>query len=231
MADINDILNITQQLGVNDHRFVGQSLSRNQRLFTSEISTVVPFEFTLTPHNYLRYQQNRGLLNSLRVADKSMEQYLNFSSTGYLNQFKYQGDMTPAQISLVLVSSISSGTNLVLSNLPIGLPIQYAVRIGDAIQVGRYTYYATADVTLSNSTTATVPIHRPLLNLLNSPVSAVIGEFGNTITLGLQSYVGITIPVILREYPTYSLVPYAANDFFIAWDGSFKAFENVLVGG
>ena len=45
--------------------------------------------------------------------------------------------------------------------------------------------------------------------------------------MGGDSYTGITFPVILREYPTYTLKP-IANDSFIEWSGSFKAFEAVL---
>jgi hypothetical protein len=45
--------------------------------------------------------------------------------------------------------------------------------------------------------------------------------------MGGSSFTGVTFPVILREYPTYTLVP-MTNDSFIAWNGSFKAFEAVL---
>jgi hypothetical protein len=34
----------------------------------------------MKPMNYLLYSQNRTLLNTLRIPDKSLEQYLNFAS-------------------------------------------------------------------------------------------------------------------------------------------------------
>ena len=82
---LTTILSISESVGINDHRFVGQVVSRNQRISTSEITTVVPFAFELKPMNYLLYSQNRVLLNSLRIPDKALEQYLNFGATGWEN--------------------------------------------------------------------------------------------------------------------------------------------------
>jgi hypothetical protein len=45
--------------------------------------------------------------------------------------------------------------------------------------------------------------------------------------MGGSTYIGVTFPVILREYPTYTLNP-ITNDSFIAWDGQFKAMEVVI---
>jgi hypothetical protein len=54
-----------------------------------------------------------------------------------------------------------------------------------------------------------------------------MGEFGTTVSMGGDTYTGITFPVILREYPTYTLIP-ITNDSFIQWSGGFRAFESVL---
>ena len=82
---LNQILAITESVGINDQRFVGQVLSRNQRISTSEILTVVPFQYTLTPMKYLLYSQNRDVLATLRYYDKALTQYLNFGVTGWVN--------------------------------------------------------------------------------------------------------------------------------------------------
>jgi hypothetical protein len=60
-----------------------------------------------------------------------------------------------------------------------------------------------------------------------SPLPAVIGQYGTTTSLGGSTYTGITFPVVLRDYPSYTLVP-MTNDSFIAWDGDFMAMEVVL---
>lgn len=224
---LNQILAISESVGINDQRFIGQMVSRNQRISTSEILTVVPFAFEMKPMQYLRYSQNRGLLNSLRIPDKALEQYLNFGATGWANYIEYQGDMNSAQIDACEWQTASANKTLVLGSLPSISSSAYIVKAGDFCQVGRYSYIATADVLRGSGTTVNIPVHRNLIDTLVSPIGAVIGEFGTTVSLGGDTYTGITFPVILREYPTYTLMP-ITNDSFISWSGSFKAFESVL---
>jgi len=221
------ILANSESVGINDQRFVGQVVSRNQRISTSEILTVQPFGFEMKPMNYLLYSKNRTLLSGLRYYDKALEQYLNFGSTGWVNYIKYQGDMNSAQIGSCLWQTSSANKMLVLGNLPSISSSAYIVRTGDFCQVGRYSYIATADVQRDAGTTVNIPVHRNLIATLTSPVQCVIGQFGTTIALGGGTYTGVTFPVILRDYPTYTLVP-MTNDSFISWSGTFKAFEAVL---
>ena len=224
---LTTILAYSESVGINDHRFVGQVVSRNQRISTSEILTVVPFAFDMKPMNYLRYSQSRELLNSLRIPDKAEQQYLNFGNTGWVNYIKYQGDMTGTEIAACSWQTASANKNLVLGSLPSIDPAEYIVKVGDFCQVGLYSYIATANVVRGSGTTVTIPVHRNLIVAVGSPTPAVIGQYGTTVSMGGSTYTGVTFPVVLRDYPTYTLMPYA-NDSYIQWDGSFKAFESVL---
>jgi hypothetical protein len=224
---LQTILSICESVGINDQRFVGQTISRNQKIITSEILTVVPFAFEMRPMNYLLYSQNRGVLNGLRIADKSLEQYLNFGSTGWVNYIKYQGELTALQISTCQWQTSSANKTLVLGSLPSVSSSTYIVKIGDFVQVGRYSYIVTADVTRGSGSTVNIPVHRNLIVALVSPIAAVMGELGTTVSMGGNTYTGITFPVVLREYPTYTLTP-ITNDSFIQWNGQFKAFESVV---
>jgi len=224
---LTNILAISETVGINDQRFVGQVVSRNQRISTSEIITVVPFAFELKPMNYLLYSKNRSLLNSLRIPDKSLIQYLNFGTTGWDNYIYYQGDMTSGQIASCQWQTSSANKNLVLGSLPSISATKYIVKAGDFCQVGLYAYIATADVLRGTGSTVTIPVHRNLITTLVSPVNAVIGQYGTTVSMGGTNYTGTTFQVILRDYPTYTLVP-MTDDSFIQWSGSFKAFESVL---
>lgn len=227
---LSQILAVSESVGINDQRFVGQVISRNQRISTSEILTVVPFGFEMKPMNYLLYSQNRALLNSLRIPDKALTQYLNFGSTGWVNYIEYQGDMTSGQIAAAQWQTSSANKNLVLGNLPsnsVMTPDKYVVKAGDFCQVGLYSYIATADVTRGSGSNVTIPVHRTLLTEVTTPIFAVIGEYGTTVSMGGTNYTGVTFPVVLRDYPTYTLIP-MTNDSFIQWSGAFKAFEVVL---
>lgn len=224
---LNQILAISETVGINDHRFIGQMLSRNQRISTSEVITVVPFSFDMKPMNYLLYSQNRALLNSLRIPDMALQQYLNFGTTGWSNYIAYQGDMTQGEIVGCQWQTSSANKNLVLGSLPSIDASAYIVKAGDFCQVGLYAYIATADVLRGASSTVTIPVHRNLITTVTSPINAVIGEYGTTVSMGGSVYIGTTFQVILRAYPTYTLMPYA-NDSYIQWSGQFTAFESVL---
>ena len=224
---LNTILSISESVSIDDRRFVGQSISRNQRITTAEVLTVVPFIFDMKPMNYLLYSQNRDLLSSLRINDRSLEQYLNFGTTGWNNYIKYRGDMTGVQIAACQWQTSSANKTLVLGNLPAISSSAYIVKTGDFCQVGRYSYIATADVQRGSGSTVNIPVHRSLITAVASTTNAVIGEYGTTISLGGYTYTGVTFPVILTEYPNYTLVP-MTNDSFIQWNGTFKAMESVL---
>ena len=224
---LQTILSVAESVGINDHKFAGQMLSRNMRISTSEILTVQPFGFTLKPMNYLLYSQNKAVLSSLRVADRITEQYLNFASTGWVNYISYGGNMTSVQIAATLVQTGSTGKTIILGSLPAITSTAYIVRAGDFIQIGRYAYIATADVQRGGTSTVSIPIHRPLLTTVSAPTTPVIGQYGTTAALGGNTYTGITFCVIVKDYPTYTLTP-ITNDSFIAWDGSFTAMEVVL---
>jgi hypothetical protein len=224
---LQTILSVAESISINDHKFAGQMLSRNMRISTSEILTVQPFQFGIKPMNYLQYSTNRAVLSALRTADRVTEQYLNFGTTGWLNYIAYQGNMTSVQAAACQVQTSSANKTIVLGSLPSIASGLYIVKTGDFIQIDRYAYIATADVQRGGGSTVNIPVHRSLMTTVSAATAAVIGQYGTTVSLGGSTYTGITFPVVMREYPTYTLVP-MTNDSFISWDGAFTALEVVL---
>ena len=224
---LQTILSVAETVGINDHKFAGQMMSRNMRISTSEILTSQPFMFTMKPNNYLLYSQNKAVLSALRVADRITEQYLNFGSTGWVNYIAYGGQMTSAEIIACQVQTGTTGKTIVLGNFTTTAAGAYVVRAGDFIQIDRYAYIATADVLRGVAATVDIPVHRSVLTTVSSPVGAVIGQYGTTTALGGSSYTGVTFCVVAKDYPTYNLVP-ITNDSFISWDGAFSAMEVIL---
>jgi hypothetical protein len=224
---LQTILSVAESISINDHKFAGQMLSRNMRISTSEILTVQPFQFGIKPMNYLLYSQNRAVLSSLRTADRITEQYLNFASTGWVNYIAYQGNMSGVQAAACQVQTASANKTIVLGSLPSIASGLFVVKAGDFIQIDRYAYIATANVQRGGGATVNIPVHRSLMTTVSVATAAVIGQYGTTVSLGGSTYTGTTFPVVMREYPTYTLVP-MTNDSFISWDGAFTALEVVL---
>jgi hypothetical protein len=227
MTTLNTVLSISESVGINDQRFIGQMMSRNQRISASEIIGVQPFSFDMKPMNYLLYSQNRVLLSTLRAADREFEQFLNFGSTGWVSYIAYQGDMTSVQIGSCQYQTSSANKTIILGSLPAISSTAYIVKTGDFLQIDRYAYIATADVQRGGASTVSIPVHRTIMTTLASPMTAVIGQYGTTQSIGGNTYTGTTFPVILQQYPNYALIP-MTNDSFIGWTGTFKAIEAVL---
>jgi hypothetical protein len=104
---------------------------------------------------------------------------------------------------------------------------EFIVKTGDFLQIDRYAYIATANVQRGGASTVNIPVHRTIMTTLVSPMNAVIGQYGTTQSIGGNTYTGVTFPVILQQYPNYTLVP-MTNDSFISWTSTFKAIEAVL---
>lgn len=219
---LTNILAASETVGISDQRFVGQMMTRNMRLKTSEQLTAVPFRFTMKPHSYLQYSKNRALLNELRLADRSVEQYLSFANTGWVNYISYQGGLTATQAAAVLFET-TTGSISIGVNLPAGTTgISYVFKAGDYIQAGRYPYIITQDVPFTGALAiGGIQVHRPALQTL-SLVTGAIGQHGTANGLN-----GVTFAVKLMDYPTYTLTP-TYNDSFIQWNGEFVAMENIL---
>jgi hypothetical protein len=224
---LQTILSVAESIGINDHKFAGQMISRNMRISTAQVLTVQPFEFVIKPMNYLLYSQNRGVLSSLREADRITEQYLNFGTTGWVNYIAYRGDMTSGQIAACSYDSTTANKTIVLGSLPSISASAYIVKTGDFLQIDRYSYIATADVLRGVGTTVNIPVHRTIITSTFTSIPVVIGQYGTTVTLGVSTYTGITFPVVLRDYPDYTLIP-MTNDSFIQWNGQFTGYEVVL---
>jgi len=136
----------------------------------------------------------------LRIPDKALAQYLNFGTTGWESYIAYQGDMTSGEISTCLWQTSSANKILVLGNLPSTSTMpsnEYIVKAGDFCQVGLYSYIATADVQRGSGSTVNIPVHRNLIVALTSTVPAVIGQYGTTVSMGGDTYIGITFQVVL----------------------------------
>ena len=131
------------------------------------------------------------------------------------------------QTFLYIFVTLTANKTIVLGSLPTMGATEYIVKTGDYLQIDRYAYIATADVQRGVGSTVNIHVHRTIMTTLVSPMNAVIGQYGVTQSLGGTTYTGVTFPVILTEYPNYTLVP-MTNDSFIAWSGPFRAIEAVL---
>jgi len=205
-----DIFEISQSITVNNHRTVGQQVSRSGQVRVAEYLTAVPFVFTVRPHNFLYYPQARQILNSLEVLDRQLVDTVTFASQNLQWFTAYQGDLNYAQYSVLQISSIppANSTSITIKNLPTVSSSAIVLKAGDFIQIGDYPYKVTQDVLRGSSSTAVVTVNRPI-NIEGLTISQII-IVGNEVTFSL----------LMEAFPTYTLNP-MTNGAFIQWDSDF----------
>jgi len=213
---MQDIFEISQSISVNNHRTVGQQVSRSGQIRVAEYLTSVPFVFTVQPHNYLYYPKARQILSNLETLDRNVPASI-FFNTPNLSWFTaYQGSLTLAQAGALQIAAIPPANSLqvTIKNLPTVASNTVIFKAGDFILFGGYPYKVVNDVTRGGASTVSVTVNRPI-KIQNITVSEVI-EVGNNVSFGL----------FMEVFPTYTLVP-MTNGAFIQWDSNFVFREAI----
>jgi len=214
---IQTIVDNAQFITIDKTKLSAQTISRSGRVLTSEVSTSMPYRFTVGMHDGLKYSTNRGVLEELDRLDRTEEESINIgtSNTGLSYITAYQGGILSGSLSLVSVSGANITVN---ASGVIGAGTLF--KKGDYIQPAgstgtyRYPYQVTADVAFSTGTSVVIPVHRP-----------VISQTGVGLTSGTINYgSAVTFTVKMMKKPLYSVVPHD----LIAWDSEFQLIEIIL---
>lgn len=209
------IFDISQSIGVQNRRTVGQQVSRSGQVRVAQYLTSVPWQFTVKPHAFLYYPQVRNVIQTIDNLDRQLPQTITFAGPN-LNWFTaYQGDLTTAQANALTLQTVPVANSTVISvgNLPTLSPSTVIFQPGDFLQLGSYSYKVTAQVIRGSASTVSVTLHRP-----------VIG----TVSTGTLSGVGAacTFYLLAAQCPTYTLNP-MTNGAFVQWDGDFVFIEDI----
>jgi hypothetical protein len=204
-----DIFEISQSISVNNHRTIGQQVSRSGQIRVAQYLTAVPWVFTVKPHNFLYYPTARKILNELEMFDRQQVDSVYFNSNNLKWFTSYQGGLTNIQLAGLNVASIppSNATYITLKGLPTVSSTTPIFKQGDFIEIADYVYKVTGDVNRGTASTIIVYVNRPIMG------NIVVG-------LGLQTGNDCYFYLLMESFPTYTLIP-MTNGAFIQWDSDF----------
>jgi hypothetical protein len=115
---LQTIIDRAQTIEIDRRRIVGQTISRSQRIKTSERATAQPWKFTVTPPAYLKWADSRGVIEVIDGGDRVDEYEISLSNTAGTNYItRYQGSLNTSQIATLNVASVGTST-VVLDELP-----------------------------------------------------------------------------------------------------------------
>lgn len=215
---LQKIINIAETLQIDRRRVVSVQYTRSEIAKTAETPTRNPWKFALSLTAVLPYDSSRTILETIDTLDRTTPEVISFdaasgASPGLDWMFKYQGAYSKNQLSSITVVSFV-GNQLVLGNLPVGLPGDLLFQTGDLIQIKDYPYPFTVrnTVTRNNNATVTVTTHRP--NFISA----------NLVGKGLNVGNACLFRMFCPNMPTYKLSPGGKNAI-ITWSNDFQLYE------
>jgi hypothetical protein len=222
---LQTIIDRAQTIEIDRRRIVGQTISRSQRIKTSERATAQPWKFTVTPPAYLKWADSRGVIEVIDSGDRVNEYEISIGNTAGTNYItRYQGNLLQTQLDDLSVSSVGT-SSLVISTLPsigasakVGLVSTTTVVLsrGDFIQPenSRYPYTVTSDVLRGSGSTVSVSLNRALIT------SEGITLTGNGVVVGNSC----TWQVVISGLPSYQLTPMQ----LVQYTGNFELIERIV---
>ncbi len=198
---IQTIVDRATFLTVDKRKLASQSISRSGRIKTAEVTSAVPYRFTVGVHEGAKYSENRALLEQLDALDVVTEEQIDIGSTNTNLSYitSYQGGISSGTITcngfdgkeLYVNTSGVSGSGTLFKK-------------GDFLQPQgntagyRYPYQVTSDVSFSAAANVTIPVHRPVIEQTGVALTS-----GNVVKgSDVQWFVKMT------NKPAYTILPY-----------------------
>jgi hypothetical protein len=199
-------------INIDKRKTTAMSVSRSGHVKTAERQPSV-YKFTVGSVPGLKYSENRGVLEDIDTADRTVEANVSLANNSGMNYITaYQGGITSGSLTMVggdgkeiyvdATGVTGSGT---------------LFKKGDYLQpqgntgTYRYPYQVTSDVTFGNGANVIIPVHRPVLS--QDGVSITSG--------GVRKGTEVRFHVKAMVCPTYSIVPYD----LIQFSGDFEFVE------
>jgi len=191
-------------INIDKRKTTAMSVSRSGHIKTAERQPSV-YKFTIGSVPGLKYSENRGVLEDIDTADRTVEANISLANNTGMNYItSYQGGIDGGSLSMVggdgkelyINASLATGSGTLFKK-------------GDYIQpqgntgTYRYPYQVTSDVSFSNAGNVTIPVHRPVLS--QDGVSITSG--------GVRKGTEVRFHVKAMVCPTYSIVPHDRIEF------------------
>lgn len=217
---LQEIIDTAETIEISRGRIISQTISRSQRLKTSERSATIPWMWRVQPAAHYFWSANRDLIETIDYNDRSVESEVKLSNnSGMAYICQYQGNLSPAQVANLSISTSTTST-LVITDLPAiagGITSSTVVfRAGDFVQPAnsRYPYTVLGTVTRGSGSTVSVTLNRDII------ASEGLNFAGQDLKVGTE----VSWRMVVLNRPTYRILPYNRLEF----TGQFELMEKII---
>lgn len=225
MSGLQTIINNASAISINRPKLAGHTISRSGRVKTIGVASAIPWQFSITIDDGLRYSENRALLEELDRIDRVLPTTIDIGATnaGLRYITAYEPLLSIQQLrDCTILSTGTNSINIDVSHLTNIGSQDLIFRKGDYIQPGGqgtneddypYPYTVTEDIVKGVLSSRPIPLSRPFIptsavNVVNAAYGVRTGHF-------------VTWTVIVLSKPSYKLLP---GDR-IGWSGDFELLE------
>lgn len=215
------IINKAETIQINRRKVIGIQYSKSQMASAAETVTRNPWQLTVRVSAALLYDdpETRSILETIDNLDRNTSEVIALNSLPKLSWlFKYNGALTPVQLSNFIVDSFNGKELRLASNFQ-GIQIGTVLfKAGDFVQVKDKPYPFTIknDVTLTqamvNAGKVTLTTHRG--NFIVDDVQGKQLNFGND----------VQFRVFCPNMPTYTIIP-GGRYGMVQFDSDFQLYE------
>lgn len=212
---IQTIVNTAAKINIDRRRVVGQTVSRSQRIKTSERASAQPWKLTVTPAPVYTWDTARTMVEYIMTADRNTEVNVQLSDNPKMSFLtEYTGKMTPSQLSALTITNFT-GTTMTVGGLPSISSSTIMFQAGDFIQPinSRYPYVVTQPVVRGTSSTIVLSTNRPRIT---SEATTVTGH----VLVGTAT----SFVCVITQLPTYEFGQHNRVNF----TGDFELVEKIV---
>ena len=187
---LQDIIDTAVSIEVNRSKLVAQTMSRSGRMSVASRNWANPFRFTVIPKPVWRYDEYRAIFEPIFTADRFTTQSIaltNYNTstgaviaTDMLWLTQYQGGLDSNNDGALSDYTATSKSDNALTITKSGTPTvgTYIVKAGDYLRIdgATYPYIVSADVQVSASSTATITLHRGMLESFSTGATIFVGH-------------------------------------------------------
>jgi hypothetical protein len=103
------IIDTAEAIVVSRPKMISQMVTRSGRIRRVERESVVPFQFTISPCRYSKYEDVRDLIEGITIIDRSLISYVQLNDIAAMDYIvKYRGEMNTTQVNALRVSGTTS---------------------------------------------------------------------------------------------------------------------------
>ena len=187
---LQDIIDTAVSIEVNRSKLIAQTMSRSGRISVASRNWANPFRFVVTPKPIWRYDEYRAIFEPIFTADRFSSQSIaltNYNTstgaviaTDMLWLTQYQGGLDSNNDGALSDYTATSKSDNALTITKSGTPTvgTYIVKAGDYLRIdgATYPYIVSADVQVSASSTATITLHRGMLESFSTGATIFVGH-------------------------------------------------------